>query len=149
LEKDQQTGKISYDPANHAEQVENRRKKIEAIAKDLPLLEVQGDADADTLVIGWGGTYGHLLEATKDLQKGGKKIAMAHFQWINPLPLNTEKVLRSYKRLIVAELNDGQFAGYLHMKFPNLPQMYQYNRVEGQPFIVEDLVNAFTKILED
>ena len=149
LEKDQQTGKISYDPKNHAEQVENRRKKIESIAKELPMLEVQGDADADTLVIGWGGTYGHLLEATKDLQKAGKKIAMAHFQWINPLPLNTEKVLRSYRRLIVAELNDGQFAAYLHMKFPDLPKIYQYNRVEGQPFIVEDLVNAFTKIMED
>lgn len=149
LEKDQKTGKISYDPANHAEQTVNRRKKVEAIAQELPLLEVLGDNDADTLVVGWGGTYGHLLEATRDMQKEGKKIALAHFQWINPLPTNTEEVLRRYKKIIVAELNEGQFAGYLRMKFPNLPKTYQYNRVEGQPFIVEDLVNAFTKIMED
>ena len=149
LEKDSETGKISYEPQNHESMVESRQKKVELIAKDLPELIVKGAQDADTLIVGWGGTYGHLLEALTLLTEKGEKVALAHFQWINPLPTNTEKVLRSYKKIIVAELNSGQFAAYLRMKFQNLPYMYQINCIQGQPFTEDDLTEQITKIMKE
>ena len=149
LEKDDETGKISYDPQNHETMVEKRNQKVALIAKDLPLLTVKGTPDADTLIIGWGGTYGHLLEAVTLLTEKGEKIALAHFQWINPLPSNTEEILRSYKKIIVAELNSGQFAAYLRMKFQNLPYMYQINCVQGQPFEEDILTEQITQIIKE
>ena len=149
LEKDDETGKISYDPQNHETMVEKRNQKVALIAKDLPLLTVKGTPDADTLIIGWGGTYGHLLEAVTLLTEKGEKIALAHFQWINPLPSNTEEILRSYKKIIVAELNSGQFAAYLRMKFQNLPYMYQINCVQGQPFEEDILTEQITQIINE
>lgn len=106
-----------------------------------------GDPDADLLLIGWGGTYGHLYEAMETMQKQGKKVAMAHFKFISPLPKNTIEVLSKFKKAVVAEQNNGQFANYLRAKVPGF-NPYKFNRVKGQPFVVARLVEEFTKILE-
>lgn len=147
LEKDYDTSAISTDPLNHQKMVQTRQAKIDKIADFIPDLEVVGDEDADLLIVGWGGTYGHLYEAMEDMQETGKKVALAHFRFINPLPKNTEEVLKRYKKVVVAEQNNGQFANYLRSKIDDF-NPYKFNRIKGQPFIVARLVEEFTKILE-
>ncbi len=148
LEKRKETGVISTEPENHQKMTLLRQAKIEKIADSIPELEVQGDTDADLLVVGWGGTYGHLYSAVEHMRKNGKKVGLAHFQYINPLPKNTAEVLKKYKKIVVAEQNLGQFAGYLRMKVPGL-NISQFNQVKGQPFVTRELVEAFTKLLEE
>lgn len=145
LEKDSKTGAISTDPLNHNEMVNNRAIKVAKI--EVPDLVVDGDEDADFLVVGWGGTYGHLYSAVSQMREEGKKVAFAQFEFINPLPKNTAEVLKRYKKIVVAEQNLGQFAGYLRMKIPGL-MVSQFNEVKGQPFIIRDLVDVFTKLME-
>lgn len=145
LEKDSNTGAISTDPENHNLMCHLRAEKVAKI--QVPDVEVQGCIeDADLLVVGFGGTYGHLYSAVEEMNKAGKKVALAHFSYINPLPKNTEAVLKKYKKVVVAEQNLGQFAGYLRMKIDNFTP-YQFNEVKGQPFVVAELVAAFTEIL--
>jgi 2-oxoglutarate ferredoxin oxidoreductase subunit alpha len=105
------------------------------VAEQIPLLEVQGNTGSDTLLIGWGSTEGHLHAAANELG-----CALAHFNYIHPLPKNTEEVLRKYKKLIVCELNSGQFAGYLRSKIKGI-QLEQYNEMTAQPFAVDRIVN--------
>ncbi len=147
LEKDYSTGAISTDPVNHEKMVYTRKEKIERIADNIPELEVLCDKDADTLLIGWGGTYGHLYTAAEDLNKAGTPLAFAHFRYINPLPRNTRDLLSRYKRVIVAELNTGQFADYLQAKFPDV-RIERINKVQGQPFLVKEVIDGVTKIME-
>ena len=147
LEKDYETSAISTDPANHQKMVNVRQAKIDKIADYIPEQEVCGDKDADLLVIGWGGTYGHLYEAMEDMQAEGKKVAMAHFKFIQPLPRNTAELISRYKKVVVVEQNNGQFANYLRGKIPGF-NPFQFNRVKGQPFVVARLVEELTKILE-
>ena len=145
LEKDGETGAISTDPNNHDNMVHLRAAKVAGIK--VPDVEVLGDKEqADLLIVGFGSTFGHLYSAMQQLSKMGKKIALAQFKYINPLPANTERVLKKYKKVVVAEQNLGQFAFYLRGKI-NLFSPYQYNEIKGQPFVVEELVQAFTKIL--
>ena len=148
LEKSSETGAISTEPENHHLMTKLRAEKVAKIADTLPLLEVEGEEDADLLIVGFGGTYGHLHSAMDILNANGKKAALAHFRFINPLPKNTEEVLRKYKKIVVAEQNMGQFAGYLRMKIEGL-HLHQFNQVKGQPFVVQELVDAFTKIMEE
>ena len=148
LEKSNETGAISTEPENHNKMVHLRQTKVEKIADYIPELEVLGDEDADLLIVGWGGTYGHLRLAMDFMRDHGKKVAFAHFQYINPLPKNTADVLRRYKKIVVAEQNLGQFAGYLRMKIPGL-NISQFNQVKGQPFVTRELIDAFTKLLEE
>ncbi|MCS3283075.1 2-oxoacid:acceptor oxidoreductase subunit alpha [Bacteroides salyersiae] len=148
LEKSNETGVISTEPENHQKMTLLRQAKVDKIADCIPEPEVQGDADAELLVVGWGGTYGHLYSAVEHMRKNGQKVALAHFQYINPLPKNTADVLKKYKKIIVAEQNLGQFAGYLRMKVPGL-NINQFNQVKGQPFVTRELVDAFTKLLEE
>lgn len=148
LEKSSETGVISGDPDNHEKMVHLRREKVEKIADSIPKLEILGDEDADLLIVGWGGTYGHLRLAMDFMRARGQKVALAHFQYINPLPKNAAEVLRRYKKIIVAEQNLGQFAGYLRMKVPGL-DIRQFNQVKGQPFVTRELINTFTKLLEE
>lgn len=148
LEKDTNTGAISTDPINHEKMVKTRREKIARIARDIPALEVVGDVDADTLLVGWGGTYGHLLTATREINANGGHLAFAHFRYIQPLPENTGDILRRYKKVIVAELNTGQFADYLQAKFPEV-KIERVNKIQGQPFLVKEVVDAVTKIMEE
>jgi 2-oxoglutarate ferredoxin oxidoreductase subunit alpha len=128
--------------------VKTRQEKIDKIADFIPEQEVWGDQNADTLIVGWGGTYGHLFEAVKKIRKAGKKAAFTQFKFIAPLPKNTEEILRKYKKIIVAEENNGQFASYLQGKFKNLP-LYRFNRITGQPFRIEELVKEFIQIIEE
>lgn len=148
LEKSNETGVISTEPENHQTMTLLRQAKVDKIADSLPELEVLGDADADLLIVGWGGTYGHLYLAMEHLRKQGRKVGFAHFQYINPLPKNTTEVLKRYKKIVVAEQNLGQFAGYLRMKIPGL-NICQFNQVKGQPFVTRELIDAFTKLLEE
>ncbi len=148
LEKDSVTGAISNNPVNHEKMVLLRREKIARIADDIPELELLGNADADTLLIGWGGTYGHLQSATEELNAAGKKVALAHFRYINPLPKNTGEILGRYKRIIVAELNTGMFADYLQCRYPDA-RIMRINKIQGQPFAVSELVDRVTKYMEE
>ena len=148
LEKDSVTSAISTDPANHEKMVLLRKEKIERIALDIPALEVQGDPDADTLLIGWGGTFGHLFTAVEELNAAGKKVAFAHFRYINPLPANTKEVLAKYKNVVVAELNTGMFADFLQAKNPGI-NIRRINKIQGQPFLVQEIVDGVTKIMDE
>ena len=145
LEKDSWTGAISTDPENHNLMCRLRAEKVAKIP--VPDVRVYGCADdADLLIVGFGGTFGHLYSAMDELNKAGRKVALAHFGYINPLPKNTAEVLKKYPKVVVAEQNLGQFAGYLRMKVDGFVP-YQYNEVKGQPFVVSELVAAFTDIL--
>lgn len=139
-------GPLSTDPENHALMVHNRQEKVNRVANYIPDQEVTGDPDADLLVIGWGGTSGALTLAVEEMNKEGKKVAYTHFNYICPLPKNTGDILRKYKKIVVCELNNGQFAGYLRTQFPECP-MQQYNKIMGLPFEVGELKDCFTKIL--
>ncbi len=146
LEKDSDTGAISTNPDNHDKMVRLRAEKIARIP--VPDVKVEGCADdADLLIVGFGSTYGHLYTAMKELNDSGRKVALAQFSFVNPLPANTADVLKRYKKVVVAEQNLGQFAGYLRMKVDGFAP-YQFNEVKGQPFAVSSLVKAFTEILE-
>lgn len=141
LEKDANTSAISTDPVNHEKMVGIRRQKIANIANDIPEVNVYGEADADTLLVGWGGTYGHLRTAAEELTKQGTPVALAHFRYINPLPSNTAEILRRYRRVIVAELNTGMFADYLQAKFPDV-HIERINKIQGQPFLVSEIIEG-------
>ncbi len=144
LEKDAKTGNVSYVPVNHEKMVEARAQKVEKLADFYPELKVEGYAESDTLLVGWGSTYGHLTTAIEDLAKEGIKTAHAHFIHINPLPKNTGEVLKKYKNIIVFEINKGQFANYLTMKYPEY-KYKKYNKVQGLPFTVTEIVNEVKK----
>ena len=145
LEKDDKTGAISTNPENHDLMTRKRQAKIDAIP--VPDLEVLGDKDdAELLIVGFGGTYGHLHAAMDELRSQGHKVALAHFRYINPLPKNTAEVLKKYPKVVVAEQNMGQLAAWLRMKVDGFVPM-KFNQVKGQPFVVNELVNAFSPLL--
>ena len=146
LEKDNKTGAISTDPENHDLMTRLRQQKIDAIP--VPDLEVEGDKeDAELLIVGFGGTYGHLHAAMDEMRAAGKKVALAHFKYINPLPANTAEVLRKYPKVVVAEQNTGQLAAWLRMKVDGFVP-YQYNEVKGQPFVVNTLIQNIVPLLD-
>lgn len=146
LEKLSGKGSVSTDSANHQQMVEYRKKKVEKVADRIPEQTIEGDKDADLLVVGWGGTEGALRCAVQELQAEGKSIAFTQFNYIMPLPKNTGDILRRHKKIIVCELNMGQFVNYLRMNFEGLCFL-QYNKVQGLPFEVSELKEVFNKIL--
>ncbi len=148
LEKDYDTSVISTDARNHARMVETRREKVARIARDIPRMQPMFDEDADTILLGWGGTYGHLLTAATELNASGRKVAFWQFRYINPLPENAIEVLSKYKRIIVAELNTGMFADYLQMHLPG-KEVLRINKVEGQPFLVSEVVEGVISHMEN
>ncbi|MBQ9338905.1 MAG: 2-oxoacid:acceptor oxidoreductase subunit alpha [Paludibacteraceae bacterium] len=139
LERDAEKGTISTNPENHELMVLNRQQKVEQVAERIPLLNVQGNPESDTLLVGWGSTEGHLMAAARQLN-----CALAHFNYIHPLPANTKEVLLKYKRIVVCELNTGQFADYLRSKIEGI-RLEQYNEIMGQPFSVERIVSQIKK----
>ena len=140
LEKNH-NGVLSTDPQNHELMVSERAKKIELIAADIPELEIMGDpSNKSLLVVGWGGTFGHIWSAVEEIGN----VAYAHFDYINPLPRNTEAVLSQFGKILVCELNSGQFADYLRARFPKM-NILKYNKIQGQPFLVSELVEAIRK----
>ena len=148
LEKDFNTGNVSQDPENHERMIKIRDEKVENVVNFIPELEAEGGEDGDLLVVGWGGTYGHLITAVKELREEGKKVSLAHFNYIRPLPKNTGDVFRKFKKIVVCELNMGQFADYLRMKHQEF-KYYQYNKIQGLPFTVIELKININKILEE
>ena len=146
LEKDCLKGTISYDPANHQEMTRTRAAKVALVADELPTPEVMGEKDADVLVIGWGGTRGHLQTAVTELQEEGKSISLLHFNYLNPMPHGVEELLKGHKKIVVCELNEGQFASYLRQMFQNYT-FEQYNKTEGQPFTIVELKDKFNSLL--
>lgn len=145
LEKDNETGIVSTEPENHDKMVRLRAKKVDSIP--VPELEVYGDADADLLITGFGSTFGHLYSAMEVLRQKGHRVALAQFKYIRPLPANTSEILKRYKKVVVAEQNTGQLAGYLRSRVDGFVPL-QYNQVKGQPFVVAELVESFEQMLK-
>lgn len=145
LEKNPE-GVISSDPINHQMMVDARAEKVARVANYIPELKVIGEEKGEVLIVGWGGTFGHLYTAVKEFHKEGKSVSLAHFDYINPLPKNTAEVFANFKKIIVCELNSGQFAAYLRDRQPSF-HYYQLNKVQGQPFIVKDVVDAVNELL--
>jgi len=148
LEKENITGAVSTDPMNHQVMTDLRAEKVARVANYIPEQEVDGPSKGDLLVVSWGGTYGAIHSAVQQMKKKGKKISHAHFHYISPLPKNTEKILKSYKKILVCELNGGQFVNYLRMNFP-MPNIHQYNKVQGLPFMINELTEKFNQLLEE
>ena len=146
LEKEDITGNVSYDPQNHEKMCSIRSEKISRISKLIPKQKIFGKEDGDILVIGWGGTYGSLYSAVDNLQKEGYSISLCHFNYINPLPRNTSDIINNYKRIIVCELNSGQFANYLRINFQGTI-FNQYNKIQGFPFTTSELETHFRILL--
>jgi 2-oxoglutarate ferredoxin oxidoreductase subunit alpha len=148
LEKENITGNVSTDPANHQLMVNLRQAKVDRVADFIQELQITGDPDADLLVVSWGGTHGTVLTAVSELVSQGKKIAHAHFKYIMPLPRNTKEVLSRFRKIVVCELNMGQFVNYLRMIHPEF-KYEQYNKVQGLPFMVSELTVKFNELLEE
>ncbi len=147
LEKDE-TGTVSHDTENHQLNTEFRENKVRRVVDMIPELEVCGDGDGEILVVGWGGTFGHLVSAVRELRKEGKNVSHAHFNYIKPLPKNTAEVFGKFKKIIVCELNNGQFASYLRNEMPEF-KYEQLNKLKGLPFTVDEVKQSVYKLLED
>jgi 2-oxoglutarate ferredoxin oxidoreductase subunit alpha len=146
LEKNN-AGGVNQDPDNHQRNSEIRAAKVEKVVDMIPELEVAGEPEGDLLVIGWGGTYGHMISSVLAMQADGKKVSLAHFNYIKPLPKNTAEVFSKFKKIVVCELNMGQFVSYLRDKLPEF-KYNQVNKMKGLPFSVHELVENFDKLLE-
>jgi 2-oxoglutarate ferredoxin oxidoreductase subunit alpha len=147
LEKADVTGEVSHDPMNHQIMVELREKKVQKVVDYIPRQEVIGPDEGDLLVVGWGGTYGALVSAVNDLKEEGKSVALAQFNYINPLPGNTAEIFARYKKILVCELNLGQFASYLRSKHPQFEYL-QHNKVQGLPLFISELKEKINEILK-
>jgi 2-oxoglutarate/2-oxoacid ferredoxin oxidoreductase subunit alpha len=140
IEKQDVTGNINYEPANHQHMTDTRAKKIANIAETIPDLDVTGPADAELLVVGWGGTFGSITTAVERARRKGLKVAQAHFRHLNPMPKNTEAVLKRFKKILVPELNSGQLSWLLRAKY--LVPAEGLNKVQGKPFLVSEIEAA-------
>ena len=147
LEKMAITGAVSYVPENHQVMTYERENKVKHVQRHIPDVKVHGDTSGEMLLIGWGGTYGHLYTAYRQLKKEGYNLSFVHFNYIKPLPANTHEVLKNFKKLLVCELNMGQFASYLRLNFQDLSFM-QYNKIQGLPFKIEEIKEQIKKQLE-
>jgi 2-oxoglutarate/2-oxoacid ferredoxin oxidoreductase subunit alpha len=138
LEKEDGSGNVSHDPLNHQRMTLLREEKVQRVANYIPEQTIFGSEDAELLVVSWGGTYGVMLTVVEKMQEQGKSVALAHFKHIMPLPKNTEELLGRYKKIVVCEINNGQFVKYLKMNFPQF-KYQQYNKIQGLPFMVAEL----------
>ena len=140
LEKNH-AGVLSSDPVNHETMVAERAAKVQKVADYIPELKVDGPSNGKLLVVGWGGTYGHVHSAIQEARAEGMDVSFAHFDYIMPLPKNTEEVFAGFEKVLVCELNSGQFANYLRGVLPQFTYT-QLNKVQGQPFLVKEIVDA-------
>ena len=146
LEKQDVTGNISYDAHNHQHMVNTRQAKIAGIADDIPLQDVYGDeAGGDLLVVGWGGTYGHLRMAVDDARRRGKKVSHMHLRYLNPMPKNIGEILKRYKKVLCCELNLGQLRMLLRSMF--LVDVQGLTKVAGQPFLVREVIHKIDEMV--
>ena len=147
LEKDALKGSISHDPQNHQKMVRTRAEKVAKVAEYIPPQSLYGDEEGDLLVVGWGGTRGHLQNAVDELRTEGKRISLCHFNYINPLPRGVREIFARFKRIVVCELNEGQFAGYLRQQFQEF-HYEQINKCEGLPFTTAELREKFLTFMQ-
>ncbi len=147
LEKDAVKGSISHDPSNHQKMTFLRAEKVRKVADYIPAQTVYGNAEGELLVVGWGGTRGHLQNAVDQLREEGKSVSLCHFNYINPLPKGVGEIFAKFKKIVVCELNEGQFANYLRQQFQEF-QYEQFNKVEGQPFTIVELKEKFETLLQ-
>jgi 2-oxoglutarate ferredoxin oxidoreductase subunit alpha len=140
-------GNVSYDPENHEMMVRLRADKVARVAEKIPDLTVSGTESGDLLVVGWGGSRGYLITAVKELQAEGYNVSFVNFNYISPLPKNVKEVFSKFRKIVVAELNMGQFAGYLRIKHQEF-NYEQINKVQGLPFTVREVKEQCMKILE-
>ena len=141
-------GTVSYIPENHEMMVNFRADKVARVVSKIPPLGVIGEESGDLLVVGWGGTKGYLLTAVRELQNEGYKVGLAHFNYINPLPGNVNEIFSRFRKIVVAELNTGQFADYLRQKHQNF-RYEQINKVQGLPFTTNEIKEKCIKLLEE
>jgi 2-oxoglutarate ferredoxin oxidoreductase subunit alpha len=146
LEKQDETGNVSYDPENHDLMTRLRAAKVAGIAADIPLLEVDDPEGADTLVLGWGSTYGAIGAAARRVRATGRKVATAHLNHLNPFPRNTGEVVRSYEKILIPEMNLGQLRMLIRAEF--LVDAAGYNKVRGRPFRAAELADAITALVD-
>jgi 2-oxoglutarate/2-oxoacid ferredoxin oxidoreductase subunit alpha len=147
LEKTEK-GTVSYTPENHELMVNLRADKVAKVVMKIPDLKVIGPDSGDILVVGWGGSYGYLITAVRELQAEGHKVGLVNFNYINPLPKNVKDVFKRYKKILVCELNLGQFADYLRIKHQEFTY-YQMNKVQGVPFTINDIKDKCILMLEE
>ena len=140
-------GTVSYTPENHEDMVKIRAEKIERVAEKVPDLKVYGIESGDLLVVGWGGSYGHLITSVRELQSEGHKVSLANFNYIKPFPKNVRDVFKKFKKIVVCEINMGQFANYLRMNYQEFTYE-QLNKVQGLPFTVTEIKEICIKLLE-
>jgi 2-oxoglutarate ferredoxin oxidoreductase subunit alpha len=147
LEKEEGTGNVSYDSANHQYMTDMRAWKVSNIANDIDKLELHGDESADTLVLGWGSTYGGITQAVNRLNEKGVKVASAHFVHLNPFPDNTQELLSKFKQIIIPELNTGQLLKLVREAF--LVDARGINKVAGEPFTAQELTDKIEEIINE
>jgi len=145
LEKANITGNVNYDPDNHDKMVKLRAEKVKNVVQDLPDLKVDGEEEGELLVLGWGGTYGTILESVRRARESGYKVSQAHLQYLNPLPKNTGEVLSRFKKILIPEINLGQLARIIRSEY--LIPVEQFNLVRGLPFKVSDIAAKITDML--
>jgi 2-oxoglutarate ferredoxin oxidoreductase subunit alpha len=141
-------GTVSYIPENHELMVKLRAEKVARVVNKIPDIVVQGADSGDILLVGWGGKYGYLITALHELQTAGLKVSLVNFNYINPLPKNVRDVFKRFRKILVCELNLGQFADYLRMKHQEFTYE-QINKVQGVPFTINEIKDKCIKILED
>jgi len=146
LEKQDGTGNISYDPANHATMTRLRAERIAHIQRELPALTVDADDGAELLVLGWGSSYGSIRAAARRVRARGLKVATAHLRHLNPLPPNVGALLRAYPRVLVPEMNSGQLAQLLRAHF--LVDVHSHTKITGQPLFAAELEAAIVEAME-
>jgi len=140
-------GTVSYIPENHEMMVKLRAEKVAKVADTIPDLTVYGEESGDLLVVGWGGSRGYLMTAVRELQSEGYKVSLVNFNYINPLPKNVRDIFGKFKKIVVAELNLGQFADYLRLKFQEFTYE-QINKIQGLPFTINEIKEKCIKMLE-
>lgn len=146
LEKDFESGEVSYDPINHQKMCDVRQDKVQKVQQDIAPIEVTGDEDADILVVGWGGTYGSIKVGVDKARAEGKKVAQIHIRWVNPFPKDLGPILKKYKKVLVCELNQGQLWRLLRAEF--LVDAKKYTKMQGQPFMVHEIKDAILENLK-
>ncbi len=146
IEKEDESGNISYDPENHEKMVRLRAEKVDRVKHYIPIQEVIGAESGELLLVGWGGTYGSLLTACTELNAEGKDVGLTHFNYIFPMPSNTDEIFKRFKKILVCELNMGQFVKHLRSIYPDF-SFEQYNKIQGLPFSVSELKDRVSNIL--
>src|SRR5690606_20506468 len=140
LEKDQRTGGVSYDPANHQHMTEVRADKVAGITREIPPLDVEGDAEGDVLVVGWGSTYGAIKAAVERTRAQGLRVGHAHLRWLNPMPADLGAVIGRFRTVLVPELNHGQLVRLLRERY--LVPARSLAKIQGLPFRASEIEAA-------